>query len=535
MNAELDPRAAGPPRRCTSAPRASTPIGRPARPAAAGAPARPGPGRGRLRAAGGAGGGRAAGRPLRPAGGRAVPSRPPSRSAGSRPRWPSARGRCGWPTRSATPCPGSTRGPTGWWRPCPVSGGVADVAVGRDAVWTGGDRRGVARVVRIDPRTNQVVATVPVASQPSRLAVTDDAVWVTSLVGGTVTRIDPRTNRVVGHHRDRRPGRSRWPPTTGRCGSPDPLDTLVRRIDPATNTVEATLRVAQPQGVAIGFGAVWVPSQRARRGAAHRPAGPPAEAGRIPVAGEPAFIAVGTDAVWVGNTDGTVQRIDPADRRGDGHLPGRGRPARHGGQRGVAVDRALGRRHGLAGTTPRVATTTTARAGRNPCTSPRQALAGTGIPRHLPRVHLAVRPLRQRVVEASHAELDKVGIRSGRIRRVARHLGHRGHITPTALGATAATDGRPHPAGQAPLAGRGPVQLAHHSNSPPEPPVLGLPMPVPGWAPERGSRGSRATRRAGGAAVAGEASSRAGVCQLSPTSSSTGRQPGWPWPPPWTP
>src|SRR4029453_5644551 len=64
----------------------------------------------------------------------------------------------------------------------PVPDGVADLAVGRDAVWTGGDRRGVARVVRIDLQTNRVVATVPVGAQPSGLAVAKDAVWVASVV-----------------------------------------------------------------------------------------------------------------------------------------------------------------------------------------------------------------------------------------------------------------------------------------------------------------------------------------------------------------
>lgn len=191
----------------------------------------------------------------------------------------------------------------------PVSSGVADVAVGRDAVWTGGDRRGVAQVVRIDTRTNQVVATVPVGSQPTRLAVTDDAVWVTSLVGGTVTRIDPRTNRVVATVTTG--GRPQQVAADDRSvWVADPQDTLVKRIDPATNTVQASLKVARPQGVALGFGAVWVPSQRPGEvlridlwGAR--------DAVRVPVAGEPAFIEVGTDAVWVGNTDRTVQRIDP--------------------------------------------------------------------------------------------------------------------------------------------------------------------------------------------------------------------------------
>jgi YVTN family beta-propeller protein len=191
----------------------------------------------------------------------------------------------------------------------PVPDGVADVALGRDAVWTGGDRRGAAQVVRIDTRTNRVVATVRVGSQPTRLAVTDDAVWVTSLVGGTVTRIDPRTNRVVATIKTG--GRPQQVTADDRSvWVAYPQDSLVKRIDPATNTVRASLKVAQPQGVALGIGSVWVANQRPGEvlridlwGA--RPAG------RIRVAGKPAFVAVGTDAVWVGNTDGTVQRIDP--------------------------------------------------------------------------------------------------------------------------------------------------------------------------------------------------------------------------------
>jgi virginiamycin B lyase len=196
----------------------------------------------------------------------------------------------------------------------PVANAADTIAVGWDGVWVGGwSREKGDTVVRIDPRTNQVVASVPVASESYGLAVTDDAVWATGLVAGTVTRIDPRTNQVVATIR-----------TGGRpvhVAADDqsvwvayPLDTLVKRIDPRTNRVVASLRVAQPQGVALGFGSVWVPSQR---GGEVLRIDPRTElrtaggAGRIRVAGEPAYLAVGTDAVWVGTTDQTLQRIDP--------------------------------------------------------------------------------------------------------------------------------------------------------------------------------------------------------------------------------
>jgi YVTN family beta-propeller protein len=145
------------------------------------------------------------------------------------------------------------------------------MAVGRGALWV--MNQGSGTISRIDLGAGRVVATVPVASEPYGLAVTDDAVWATSLVAGTVTRIDPRTNRVV-----------------------------------------ATLRVAQPQDVAIGFGSVWVASERAREVLRIDPRTDPrtvAGTGRIKVDGEPTFLAVGPDAVWVGTSNQTIQRIDP--------------------------------------------------------------------------------------------------------------------------------------------------------------------------------------------------------------------------------
>jgi YVTN family beta-propeller protein len=200
-----------------------------------------------------------------------------------------------------------------------ASDGVADLAVGRDAVWTGGDRRGVARVVRIDSRTNRVVATVPVGSQPAGLAVTDDAVWVTSFVGGTLWRIDPHTNTVTA-----------TVPIGGRpvqVAADDravwvacPQDNLVRRIDRQTNRVVASLRVAQPRDVALGAGSVWVPSERS--GTVLRIDPRTNSSTSIRVTGKPNAIAVGADAIWVKNSDRrTVQRIDPQTNAVTATLP----------------------------------------------------------------------------------------------------------------------------------------------------------------------------------------------------------------------
>jgi streptogramin lyase len=54
-------------------------------------------------------------------------------------------------------------------------------------------------VVRIDPDTNHVVATLAVEGVPVEgAAAPDGLLWIPSKKSNTVTRIDPRHNRVVG-------------------------------------------------------------------------------------------------------------------------------------------------------------------------------------------------------------------------------------------------------------------------------------------------------------------------------------------------
>ena len=96
------------------------------------------------------------------------------------------------------------------------------VAVSRGAVWVGkGDTKSL---VRIDPTSDRVVATIPVGVEPWYIAASDTAVWLS----------DWRTNTVV-------------------------------KVDPASNNVVATIEglAAGPTGLALAPGALWVASSRA--------------------------------------------------------------------------------------------------------------------------------------------------------------------------------------------------------------------------------------------------------------------------------
>jgi YVTN family beta-propeller protein len=139
---------------------------------------------------------------------------------------------------------------------------VAGIAVGAGSVWAADPINNV--VVRIDPKTSRVVARIPVADGPRRLAVGEGAVWVVGeFPNSGVWRIDPKANRAVAHVAV--PARANWvgvgegsvwvtSHTPGHAGPGS-----VTRIDPETNTVVATIDLGySPEGVVVANGLVWV-------------------------------------------------------------------------------------------------------------------------------------------------------------------------------------------------------------------------------------------------------------------------------------
>jgi YVTN family beta-propeller protein len=51
--------------------------------------------------------------------------------------------------------------------------------------------------MRIDAESGDVKDTIPVGEGPSAIVATDDAMWVTNELSGTISRINPATDRVV--------------------------------------------------------------------------------------------------------------------------------------------------------------------------------------------------------------------------------------------------------------------------------------------------------------------------------------------------
>jgi len=160
-----------------------------------------------------------------------------------------------------------------------IGPGITDVASGFGSVWTTGNT-GVARV---EPSTHTVIAEVPVAGTGdySHIAVGEGSVWVTAP--------------------ELRPDGSRG--------------TLVR-IDPASNTIAASIHIGGPiQDVAVGAGSVWVTRPEGRSSTILRvDATSEQVVGTVPTAESAGSVVFGEGSLWVTNTGGTgsVARIDPA-------------------------------------------------------------------------------------------------------------------------------------------------------------------------------------------------------------------------------
>jgi sugar lactone lactonase YvrE len=239
--------------------------------------------------------------------------------------------------------------PTTRWHPPPVPppppttpspvtahlrlGRVSAVAVQGNAVWAA---HGCA-ISRVDPRTNRVVAKVPLP--PVR-----DGCWVTGMAVGAsglwvsqsserLLRVDPRSGRVVaalalfGVAAPVVAAGGVW---AGCCWSGiqsrHPVGSLVR-VDPASMRVVARIRLAGlPTAVGAGPSGLWVtgaggPIWRVdpARGRVVATIRVPGGLGGLPregPAGEAGEVLVGRGAVWVADpASGRVLRVDPARNR----------------------------------------------------------------------------------------------------------------------------------------------------------------------------------------------------------------------------
>ena len=131
------------------------------------------------------------------------------------------------------------------------------VAVSRGAVWAGkGDTKSL---VRIDPASDRVVATIPVGIEPWYIVASDTAVWLSDWRTNTVVRVDPASNSVVATVAGLAAGSTGLAVAPGTLWVASSRANVLTKIDTATNQVAGTLATdPTPLPVAYAYGSIWV-------------------------------------------------------------------------------------------------------------------------------------------------------------------------------------------------------------------------------------------------------------------------------------
>src|SRR6266446_2096903 len=196
-----------------------------------------------------------------------------------------------------------------------VKGGPDWLAVTEDSVWT--NSKGTDMIFRMDPKSDQILAAVPVKKPCSGFAVAAGTLWSPSCEEHVIYRIDLKTNEVlakvpVG------PANTEGGIAFGAGSAWMPSDPkgVVSRIDPASNKVVAEISVPPDSFTAVyGYNLVWVSSTAKSVVSVIHPVTNNVIA-EIAVDKNPRFMAAGEGFVWTLNQGtGTVTKIDPRTRK----------------------------------------------------------------------------------------------------------------------------------------------------------------------------------------------------------------------------
>ncbi len=187
------------------------------------------------------------------------------------------------------------------------------LAFDEGAVWLS---RAPDAVLRIDPETRKVVATIPLRS-PGRIVTGEGSVWVLHGDNG-LARIDLRTNKVTDIRVGEKPvdvavsGGSAWVTHRAEGG-------VVVRVDTTTNRVAAKVApgLRGTWGIAADDEAAWVTSPNGlsvlRVDPETNEVAATIETVTADVTATPERVAIGADSVWISDsTTPSVLRIDPA-------------------------------------------------------------------------------------------------------------------------------------------------------------------------------------------------------------------------------
>jgi virginiamycin B lyase len=185
------------------------------------------------------------------------------------------------------------------------------VGIDAKAVWVSNNSKNT--LARIDPQSNELVATAPVSRAPcSGLAAGFGSVWSPSCQDHRIDRVDSVTNTITAQISSGvADSEGAIAAGAGAVWMMTDKNGTLSRIDPATNRVVNNIQIDSGSfAVAAGPEAVWITST------AHNilvRVAPQTNRiiTRVPTGPSPRFLCVTDDSVWVRNQgDGTVTRVD---------------------------------------------------------------------------------------------------------------------------------------------------------------------------------------------------------------------------------
>jgi DNA-binding beta-propeller fold protein YncE len=136
--------------------------------------------------------------------------------------------------------------------------GPDGIAPGEGAVWIRSNGLNPA-ILRIDPATGKVVATIPVGGADA-IAAGEGALWVADATDNAVLKIDPATNSSAGLITEGLDLPTAIGVDLGSVWVINRTSCTVARIDPGTNRVVSSVNpnVVQMGTVAAGVEGIWV-------------------------------------------------------------------------------------------------------------------------------------------------------------------------------------------------------------------------------------------------------------------------------------
>lgn len=136
--------------------------------------------------------------------------------------------------------------------------GETNVVSGAGSIWVPSAAEGA--IARIDPATNEIIATVPVDPGTFYLAYGMGALWAVSSDAQSLQKIDPATNRVTGRATlGKQPGF--LAAGEGAVWVQEQGDGTVARVDPATMAITGRVPVGETLiygDIDTGGGSVWL-------------------------------------------------------------------------------------------------------------------------------------------------------------------------------------------------------------------------------------------------------------------------------------